>query len=456
MRCNHQTPMRKLLILLSLFTFLITTGLKAQYNNYNLNSYTNPDFKKKSLDLGLNSIGKFYKNNTTNNNNLNGVFTFAYNNNKNSNKIQETLVLGVTGSINHNTFDSIDNQKSRVYSTGLHFDQKAHYYIDNKRFYEISPRVETSYKYSKNKLASTDYYKQKSNNFRSEFEVDLGIGKGRIENVTYARQAVYILDALSNKGFLKKHLNTNQINTFASQISIIKNKRYFDARERTIDELNYINNYLISMNYIDTVNTADYFLSLNDLWQNGDQQLRWAGHRFKFGVAPTFIFQQNDTTWQEDHHPEIKLTDTKWGGTVYIDYTNEKPLSLKVQRSFNAGMRNGLYRWRSLACNQLLTHIYGVFGMGYYLDTRTYVEGRINQDFYWNFTPKTSRSSEKDELTSNTTLTIKGYYFISSQVKLFGQYSLSYNFYRITQENHNVHDSYPGSSFQIGLAYSIF
>lgn len=442
------------IIFLSLL--IIAVKLQAQYNNYDLNSYTNPDYQRRSLDINFNTSGKFYSNATTSNNNLNGTLGFSFNKTKLSRKVQKDLNIGVTTNATHIRFDSINNQKSRVYNTVMLFDQKAHYYIDSERFIEISPRINASYRYSNDKNVSTNYYNQKNNFLRTELEIDFGIGKGRIEKVTDARQAVYILQALSNKGLLKKELTPDEINELARQISLIKNKRHFDAREKAIDELTFINNYLIAQHYIDTVNTADYFLSLNDFWQNGDLEPRNAGHRFKFGLAPTYIFMQNNTSYQENYRPRNNIVDAKWGGTLYLDYTNERPLNLKWQRTYNVGMRDGLYRWRTIGVNQFVTYLYGEFGMGYFVDTRTYIKGQINQNFLWNHTPIRDKIARENTLTSNTIMTLKGYYFISAQLKIFGEYGLSFNFVRFTEKNENINDKYPGSSFHVGLAYSIF
>lgn len=440
-----------------LFLFLcVATAVKGQKASYDLNSYKNPDYQRRSLDIDFNSAGNFYSNNSTSSNNLNGKVGFSFNRTRLSRKVQETLNIGTSIRTDQIRFDSIDNQKSRTYDIGVNFDQNAHYYIDEERFVEISPRAVAGYRFVKAKKASTDYHNQKNNIFRSEFEVDFGIGKGRIENVTDARQAVYILKDLYDKGLLKKNPTTEEINDFAHQISIVKNKRHYDAREKAIEELTFVNNYLIAQNYIDTIDTAEYFFSLSDFWQNGDLEPRKAGHRFKFGLAPTFIFSSDYTNYQDNYLPDRNQVDTKWGGTVYVDYTNEKPLSLKWQRSYNVGMRNGLYRWRSIGVNQFLAQVYGDFGMGYFVDTRTYIKGQIHQGLFWNHTPQGDKIARENTLTANATMSIKGYYFISAQAKIFGEYRLSYNVSHFTVQNKTINDKYPSSSFQVGLAYSIF
>ena len=82
-------------ILSSLLLLVLTMGVKAQYKDYDLNRYINPDYQRKSLDINFNSSGQFYKNTTTTNNNLNGTLAFSYNKTRLSRKVQETFNIGM-------------------------------------------------------------------------------------------------------------------------------------------------------------------------------------------------------------------------------------------------------------------------------------------------------------------------------------------------------------------------
>ena len=161
-------------------------------------------------------------------------------------------------------------------------------------------------------------------------------------------------------------------------------------------------------------------------------------------------------SYKDNYYPKDKTVDTRWGGGLYVDFTNEKPLNLKWQRSFNIGARSELYRWKTHECNELLTEIYITFAMGCYVSTRTYFEGNIAQNLYWNKTPRTNKLDKENKLSSKTKMSLKGYYYISAQVRLYGEYNLSYNFYRVMERNNNWHDKYPASKFQIGFEFAIF
>lgn len=441
---------------LTLLLLLATIYSYGQFDSYMLRDYKNPDYKRKSLDVNFNSSGGATKNTNQTNSTLKGNLGFSFNQIRNSRKVQESTNLTLNTDAMTNRIDSVDRQKSRNLGVNLSFKQEAHYYMWGKNFVEISPDIAIGYDNEKNKNNATNNLYQYNKDFSNQTKIDLGLGYGRIENVTDARQAIYILNDLYDKGYLKRILTNEEIDNFARQIAIIKNKRQYDAREKAINEITNINKYLIEQELVDENNTAEYFLTLNDNWQYGDKDQRLSGSRFKYGVTPSFRFHDNNTSFEEDSYSAKKTVDTRWGGGVYIDFTNEKPINLKWQRSFKIGARSELYRWRMRECNELLTQSYITFAMGCYVSTRTYIESKITENLFWNRTPKTNKLSKENSLTNNTKLSLNGYYYISAQVRLFGELNLSYDFKRVMEKNSNWHDKYPANQFQLGLEFAIF
>ena len=52
--------------------------------------------------------------------------------------------------------------------------------------------------------------------------IPMSVGKGRIEQVEDARQAIYILENLDKQGVLNRKLTTEEIHAFAQTISTVK------------------------------------------------------------------------------------------------------------------------------------------------------------------------------------------------------------------------------------------
>ena len=69
------------------------------------------------------------------------------------------------------------------------------------------------------------------------FTPSIGWGIGRIENVTDARQAIYILEDFKKNGILSRDLTKDELFEFAQLISTVKNKRFLDSRLHRIDEI---------------------------------------------------------------------------------------------------------------------------------------------------------------------------------------------------------------------------
>ena len=101
-------------------------------------------------------------------------------------------------------------------------------------------------------------------------------------------------------------------------------------------------------------------------------------------------------------------------------------------------------------------HAYTRLAYGYFLDTRTYIEGAFNQHFYWNHTPESFVVRKLNTLSSDSSLEIKGYYFLSGQLKMFGSCSLLYSYYREAEPNTTKYHKYPHTKFEFGIQYSIF
>ncbi|MBV5342795.1 hypothetical protein JZU68_03975, partial [bacterium] len=78
----------------------------------------------------------------------------------------------------------------------------------------------------------------KSSNFNNYIFVEIGSGSGRIENVSDAQHALFLINDLSKKSILNRDLSNNEINELSKTMTKIKNKRFLDSRLKLIDEIN--------------------------------------------------------------------------------------------------------------------------------------------------------------------------------------------------------------------------
>lgn len=441
--------MKKLYVMTSLLLTISISGF-GQYNNYKLENYVNPTYKRKALDLGFSTAGNFQKTTTNESNNYGGSLSADYKSIANSEKIQEQTQLSLMGTASHS---SIDNSKATNALTSFSVDRQAFHFMDNKLFFEISPNGYVNYNYAKTKSTQnidTPPYsytaEDKTNKFQALVAIKLGIGKGRIENVTDARQAVYILEELSKKGIIKQTLTDEEVNAFAEQISLVKNKRSFDPRLALIDEISVIDSFLVANKYIEKDNSAIYFTSLYDKWMYGDRDLRESGSYFKAGINPMYNYS--------DYRINGNSSNSNiFSASLYLDYRNEKPLDLKWQRSIYAGISSGYQKISFIDDGSINSSIQASYALSYYMNTRTYVQGKVSQSLTWD---RYSGNPKQDILFSYTYVGVNAYYYLSPQLRLFGSVGLDYQFQRYTQHNDNLHDKYPHTTFNFGLTYALF
>ncbi len=454
--------MKKAFLLFGISIGLSFTGY-AQYDDYQLKNYVNPTYKRKALDFEANTSGSFLKTTEMEGSALTGNLNLSFDQVSNSEKVQGYTIITLSGG--GSKYNNGSEQKNRNAAAGINFSHTGFFFKKNKLFMEFSPSVDLGYDYEKDRVSYreeyyTKYADLKTNKFATNVNVKLGLGKGRIEDVTDARQAVYILQELQKKNILKRELSEAEIHAFAEQISLIKNKRQFDSRVKLAEEINHVDSFLVANDYIEKANSAIYFTSLYDKWMYGDRDRREAGSYIKGGIRPLFSFTdfRYNLSNIPDHYTYYNpsYTNTVWGGFVYADYRYEKPVNLKLQSSFRVGLESGLTHYKDRDGNIFQTNFNASYQLGYYLNTRTYFTGRFSQSFLWQRIPKYMGDDTNHNLISFSNLGLNAYYYLSPQVRLYGSCSFSYVFERETYDNYNRYDKYPRTSYNLGVSYAFF
>lgn len=448
----------------------------SQDSDYQLSSYVNPHFKRKALDFGLNSSGNFNKTTVDKNNSLAGSLDLKYDLVSNSEK-EQAHTYGYLSGAAGSTSRELDNQRKA--STQFSLTREAFQFFRTKTFFELSPTVGLNYQYSKaeeddhyygifNNYVLRGPYYNKDNAFSTNVSVKLGIGKGRIENVGDARQAIFIIQELQKKNILKRTLTNDEVNALTEQITLVKNQRYLDYRIQLTNEISKVDSFLVANDFVDKANTALYFTSLYDKWVYGDRDRRESGSYIKGGVSPQYSFRENSnrTSFMTDFYTGIDRTksiDSYYGAAVYVDYRYEKPMNLAWQSSFRASASSGLYKYRSFDDDFYKTNVNASYKLGYYPSTRTYISGTISQLFNWTRESYHSDDNyfnlvdkQRHTSISYTNLSVAAYYYLSPQLRLFGQCDFSLSRYDWGADSEVIKDKYPATNFQFGLTYAIF
>jgi len=470
------------------FFVAFSVNASAQEYKYDLNKYFTPDIVRNRLDLNFNSSGNFGNNtsqptipgnpkDSTSSSNLNGNIQSTFQTTRNTRKHITELYL--VGHLSGNTTANKDNRNytyvnntGNSASEGINPSYSSTLYNLKNQFIRFGGSM-NFYNYNTVNNNQNNTNKIKSNYDQRNFNANtsIGIGVGRIEQVEDARQAIYILEALSTKGILTRHLSDAEIFNLSQQVSRVKNKRFLDSRLHLIDEITSIDSFFVSNNLLNKQD-ATYFTTLNDLWQNGANFSRRSGHEFMISLMPIMNIEnrKNQTTYfMPDSISWYKYNLNSKGGHLTISYNYEKAANLNWQHSveatltgstqlYNQSYSTSFYQIVSpIKSNQSILNLTGKYSIGYYPSTRTYLTASITQNVvlsynkYYDSTLFDSKPWQK-QFSSNSELNLSAYYYISSQLRLSGSAGLR-NYY---SKNQDYRDNELSGSFTANLSYSFF
>ncbi|MBN1650991.1 MAG: hypothetical protein JW857_06670 [Bacteroidales bacterium] len=428
--------------------FLFIGQSFGQLNEFDLAKYKFPDYKRKALDFNfnLNAQNNYLKNTIENSlyekrnsTYLSNSLYANYQSITNSQKFQQSLsaTLNLSLSKTHGDREILDPSETNAFSfsPSLYLNSVNRMYLKNLEFFEVNPNFIYRYSYytynsEQESLPDNEY---DHNNDEIFIKLSFKFGFGRIEPVSDARQAIYILEGLQKQKNIAKELTNKDVFEFAHLISKIKNKRYFDARLRKIYELETIANYLDS-NHIVSESNIKYFTTLADFWDYGDRVYRSSGTRIAFVLMPGYYLNDDKTDSNEESEENKIRSAQLYTG---LEFKYEKPIDLKWQNSIDISSYYGCVNVKQTnTIDDPLEKISDIPNLqvkfaqsiGFYPNTRT--DLTFSYSFlYYQFFDKTDSTQDIYGIGNNG---IEGLaqlavnYYISPQFKVNFIYSLDY------------------------------
>jgi hypothetical protein len=432
---------KRLFATLTTFALGMVICVQAQnYDDYNLKSYKTPDIKRTSLDFTFNSEGDFVSRSAPEKNtfDINGLINSSFKRDINTRHFIGEQQVNIELSGSNMELGSTSNSKRRNLSSVFQYENSSRFYISDKWFWNTGGNV--YFKYDNIKDTSDPVYSDLNFNVSPT----IGLGKGRIESVRDARQAIYILDNLSKKGIITTKLSEEEINRFSQVISTVKNKRFLDARVHLIDEITQVDSFLVNNNYLKE-SGASYFTTLYDYWQYGDLSARGAGLEFGANLNPFYVYSNTSPNG-------TKYVQSGISAKFLVNY--EDPINLYWQQSANAsvilGYNHGSMKFDDTKSsgNERSGLFSGNYGIGYYPNSRTNLNIGVSEQFRLN----NNSIYDKTFHTSNTSLVFSAYYYISPQLRLSGNVNLAYT---DSNDNHLIYNRWNGY-YSMTFTYSLF
>ena len=294
-------------VLFLIFSF----GSKAQFESINLNTYKLTDYRYKSLGTqvnasnsgsyydGKNSNAGFVYKSSINGTSVNGGCSLDYSFIHHSRDYYgyHSVNFGYASAYNDNSTnstyrspfgDSESSSESLSNSSTFRLDiySTNRFYLDSDFFWGviINTNQSSADSYSRNE-SDTYYSRQLASFYESKNRGSLQFGKGRVENVTDARLAIYILDDLQKQGRLSRTPNEEEVFKFADFITKALNDRVIDFRIKRIKEYVAIDSFLMSNGLADKTDGL-YFGLIDDNWNYARSQTWNTGSEWYVGVSP--------------------------------------------------------------------------------------------------------------------------------------------------------------------------
>lgn len=365
---------------------MLTGIINAQNQPFSLSEYKLPNLKRQILETRFDlsnsheyQKSRFFDPQTDRSyRNLSGTIAINYYSLLNTPRIQRNTSLEFYGYGNYHNYKT----DSKLYWESYNISPEISYNMTN-RVYSGTNFFETDLITNFNYQGYHNQYFQNSNSIYDDKSTILfaclpfKVGTGRIEEVQDARHALYILDELGKQNRVSQGKSKEEILELASFISELKNKRFFDFREREIYEIEAVDSFLREKGYI-IKSDARYFTTLKDFWDYGDIVTRNAGTRISAMVAPGYYFDKEKSV-NDPYKVDDKLNSFYFTGG--IEFLREKPISLSWQNTISVNAYYSFLRGKTkdnIASDESKLYIPSVQvdysqNFGYYPNTRTSV-----------------------------------------------------------------------------------
>lgn len=385
-------------LLLGMF-ILLNFHSNAQFEGINLNAYKLTDYRYNALGTKLNasnngSFSDMKRNydNYSSKSSSNQSFIQGGGNLDFSSTIYSRKYLGYQGvyfgfNTDYNdlssdysnqgswsTYESSYKKSSNSSVLQLNVLSENRFYLNSNFFWGVTLRTNQSYAYSCSKTEdNSDETRLLANLFESENSAALQVGTGRIENVTDARLAVYILDDLLKQGRLSRTPNEEEVFAFADFVTKTLNNRVIDSRIKIIKEYVAIDSFLVS-NGLSSKTDGLYFGLINDNWNYARSQSWNTGSELYLEVSP-FINYFNKFNKQTDEFvSKIRNELSEYGVSFGAGFRSSWISGLKWQKGYNVNASFNIFKYDTV----------GTYYSGY--DYKS-LEGKAN--YYMLYIPNT-------------------------------------------------------------------
>jgi hypothetical protein len=424
--------------------------------DYDLNRYQPEAFKINSLDLDFHNSDNFGKYDNENDTKLNNSLNLDYS----EERFNREQILNWTGSLalghNYGKTTAEDNTTEEIstykWTPELTFSGNYRRYIRENIFLKLYAYGDGDGCSGKENAYDTTYDKDE---LKYEVSGSLGVGYGRIEDVTRARKAIYILEDLESAGLLSRKSSSDDVTRLAHLLDGLIHLRLFDDRLNNMESLRQIANHLEAEGLLSDAG-IESFVIINDIYNYANIYQRKAGWEilpeFTYGYSSDkaesdFDETQYDSLYTNMNHRESEATKEEYKAGLNFSYYYNLNKDLQLDITTSGGYLQGSHEENDNYDygNDYVEHI-TEFGsdtegsylnlqvsLNWYLNTRTRVWASINYDLNLSDIEGTEFESDEDETPRDFTIenesqnfdfAIGTNYYLSPRLSLYSRISV--------------------------------
>lgn len=277
--------MRKTILILLLFAS--AHNLYSQQDTllkkfkYRINNY-------RAITLNISGGGQFinseFGTGSHKNNSSSGNLGASYYTLKSTDRILLTMSGSASSYFNTGkTEDPTSKSKNRSFFGSSQFSVLNKWFNKNM-FTELGADISGAI-YSNKNILSINQGPAKGKQTDYSIKLNIGIGKGRLENITDMQNALWLYKALEEEKRLSRSLSADELNELGRTITLANNTRVLDFRKRTQFMLETTDKFFQQKNLL-TANDIRYFSSLNDILFFAINNPRLSGTEIYARLAP--------------------------------------------------------------------------------------------------------------------------------------------------------------------------
>ena len=285
----------------------------------------------------------------------------------NSTDYKKTVIAAnISGGFNKANYNSSTTQKDkyRFASSSIYLNNT---WYKGKNYFEIGASISSKI----NKATTQNYNNTGIGNSKNDGYVlspIIGVGKGRIENVTDMQNALWLYKSLKNEKNLSGELTDEELNNLGKSITKGKNTRVLDFRRRTKFILKTVDSYLQEKGIISKTD-INYFNTLNDNLFFANNAERLSGKELYLNINPQMIGENKEyflkgNSYSLQNKSEIKDL------TATIGFRKFLPQSLKHQNNYGFAIKAKILKFieteKKIYVNNVVTNYYVEYNIQQY------------------------------------------------------------------------------------------